>query len=440
MIRFFPLLALFAVPQAGAFCGTFVGTAEAPTNSAGEVAIVRDGTHTTLTVSNDIHGDTTDFAMVVPVPEILGADAIHTLDLGVFDRLRAYSAPREVAYTCADFEGDTDTDTDTDSDTDADSDTDTDSGVDVVAEYVVGEYHVQILSAEESDGLVTWLQTNGYAVPDGAVDLLGEYIAAGSYFFAAQVSPDAGIHDGDQLSPLQFSYDSDVYSLPIRIGTLNSPGEQDLVVYAINTYDEGAVEVANYPEATVESDCMLPDGEDLDTHVSDALDAAFAEDDRASWVTEYAWGNGGCDPCDGAGLAEQDLVNVGFDPDYHYGYNYYFTRLHLRYSPQEADQDLVLYKSNMTGTSQMRYIQYNHQMEDRFPICGTGFPDDPGSCDEDEGGGGDDTGVSVDDTGDPATGDGPGEVTCGGCSSGGSAGGALAPLLAALVLRRRRRG
>jgi hypothetical protein len=41
-------------------------------------------------------------------------------------------------------------------------------GVTVEATYDVGEYDVAILSAKESDGLVNWLNDNGYKIPAGA--------------------------------------------------------------------------------------------------------------------------------------------------------------------------------------------------------------------------------------------------------------------------------
>ena len=437
MLRLLPLLAALSAGTAHAFCGTFVGTADAPTNGASQVAIVRQGERTTLTVANDVHGDTRDFAMVVPVPTMLPEDAIRVVDPVVFAHLASYSAPRLVSYRCEDFaDADADTDTDSDSDTDADSDTDTD--VVVEAQYIVGEYDVQILAAEESESLVDWLQDNGYRVPDASAALLGEYIAGGSHFFAARVRPEAEIADGAMLSPLQFSYGSEVFGLPIRIGTLNSPGEQDLIVYAVTDYEDGAVGVSNYPEVEVEAECMLQPGDNLDDRVSDDIDAAFASESRASWLTEYAWGQGGCDPCTGGELSEQDLVSIGYAPDYHYGLYYFFTRLHLWYTPQQAAADLVLYPSRLTQNRQLRYIENNEQLEDRFPLCETGFAESPGTCDPEEDGVDD-----ADDVARDAAEEARRDEAARGCATGGAPsrrmGAIPAGLLVAALLARRRK-
>jgi MYXO-CTERM domain-containing protein len=379
MIRALLLPLLFG-GSAWGFCGTYVGGPDDElVNTASEVAMVRVGDQTTLTVRNDVQGDTSEFAMLVPVPEVLPFEAIHVLDHAVFDRLRTYSEPRLVSYECSDFawEDEADGDSDTDAAGDADSDTD----VDVEAEYVVGEYDVVLLSAGESTALVGWLNDNGYAVPEASADLLGEYIDGGSYFFAAKIHADAGIEPGDVLSPLQFTYTSEVFSLPIRIGTLNSPGEQDLNVYAITPFSDGSVGIANYREAHVEDECLWePDGDEtFGAFYEREFGEAYAEADGAVWVEEYAWGNGHCDPCTGVEPSATDMKSLGFPVETE---QYFFTRLHLRYAPVEATQDLVLYTSGIHEQDQMRYIQHEAYLEDRYPICGLGWASDPGSCDD----------------------------------------------------------
>ena len=61
-------------------------------------------------------------------------------------------------------------------------------------------------------------------------------------------------------------------------------------------------------------------------------------------------------------------------------YGYFITRLHLRYTPEEATQDPVFYMTGRTDQEQMRYIDYVYELEDRFPICGVGMVSDPGTC------------------------------------------------------------
>ena len=156
------------------FCGTYVGGAGSSLyNGASQIAVVRQGTQTTLTMANDVFGsgDLGEFALVVPVPEVLGPDDVSTVDAGVFDVLDGYSAPRLVSYTCDDFYwGDEGLDSAEDGgppSTDPDAD-----GVTVESAFVVGSYEIVVLSAEESSGLLTWLEANGYNGLDESAEAL----------------------------------------------------------------------------------------------------------------------------------------------------------------------------------------------------------------------------------------------------------------------------
>ena len=110
-----------------------------------------------------------------------------------------------------------------------------DLGVRVEARFTVGEYDIEILSAKYSDGLDTWLREHRYNIPAGAEPLLRPYVASGMKFFVAKVNADKVTFAGGQamLSPLRFHYDTDSFSLPIRLGLLNADGPQELIVSQI---------------------------------------------------------------------------------------------------------------------------------------------------------------------------------------------------------------
>ena len=438
-------LALLAAPGAHAFCGTYVGQAGSELyNSASQVAITRQGSRTTLTLANDVQGDVDTFAIVIPVPEVLGEGDVRVVDPALFARLDGYSAPRLVKYTCDDFRYDED-----DMTADASGGSDgsgpaADGSVTVEAEFAAGEYDITILSATESEGLIRWLQTNGYGVDVRAEELLGEYIEGGSYFFAARVALDRLPEGASWLSPLQFDYDAEVFGLPIRLGTLNSPGTQDLMVYTLTDFSDGRVGIANYPEVTVEDECMVRDEryDSFGDFWMEQVNGAFGA--GASYLTEYAYGNGHCDPCTGEPPSDDDLAALGFASDTSGGADtggsgsgayYFFTRLHMRYGLVGVDQDLVLYASGDTSQQQIRYIEHESFLEDLFPVCGEGMVEDPGSCDgtTDTGGDAASVGPSPYRSGDIAA--------CGGCATGGvgmPAVGAIALVLAGVVAGRRR--
>jgi len=426
MIR--PLLSLTLIlpGTADAFCGTYVGSAGSELyNSSSQIVVAREGTRTHLTLANDFEGNASDFAMVVPVPALLGPDDVKIVDPAILARIDAYSAPRLVSYTCDELyptsygngqwhggnggngateygesggcgcaaaapmvghdtavgiDPDTDTDTDADSDTDADADSDsplTPDAIDTVeveAEFAVGEYEIVILSAEESEGLILWLNLSGYAIPYETEATLSEYIQAGSYFIAAKVTLDDVLTDAQYLSPLRVSYDSDVVSLPIRLGALNSRGAQNLTIFAINDAADGKVGIANHIEVGIENECMYdPDRyESFGDFYKERLRAAMdIGGPLGAWTTEYSWQPTKCDPCtDDGPLTDSDAGNLGFSSG---ASSAHFTRLRVHYTPAQAHQDLVLYSSGRASQEQARYIAYRDELGESFPVCGLGF-------------------------------------------------------------------
>ena len=388
---------LLAAPSASAFCGAYAGSAGSDIyNSVSEVAMVRQGDRTTITVANDVQGANGGaFALLIPVPEVLSPDDVNVLAHETFDVLDGYSRPRMVTYTCDDFEpywSDPCQNLFLErSDFTAEMAADEGGGgfapdVDVEAEFVVGEYDIVVLSAEESDDLFTWLDNEGFSVSEATADVVQEALDSGAYFFAAKVSADADIEDGEMLSPLQFSYNTDVFGLPIRIGTAASKGQQDLIVYTVTDFYDGAVGISNYPEMSFEDECMLDGtsfqeehGGDIGSYYQQQFTDAYMAEPGADWMVEYKWGNGHCDPCTGTEPDSQLLANLGFDFEAQ-GYGYMVTRLHMRYTPEEATEDLTLYLSGINDQDQMRFIEYNEDLEYLFPVCGIGMVENPGQC------------------------------------------------------------
>lgn len=405
------LLMLASMP-AHAFCGSYVGTAGSDLyNEASEVVLVRDGAQTTLTMANDFEGELAEFAMIVPVPVVLTEDDVRVLDPALFDRLDIYSGPRLVSYTCDElYPEPPDLDTSSGSpggcytdysmaqETDNFRGVEDDAEVHVESQFIVGEYEVVVLSAEESGDLLQWLSDEGYQVSPNQDAMIQEYLDAGSLFFAARVFTDRLPEGQESLSPLQFSYESDALGLPIRLGTTNSTGSQDLVIYAITAADKGRLGISNYPEAELESVCLYDESqfEDFGDFYTGRFDLAVEE--QAMWVAEYGWllqnNSSKCDPCppdigddpfpvaDAIALGWGDVDSGGSGwmwgatiPDF------YFSRLHVRYTPEQATQDLALYESGITDNIQQRYVQYETYLESEYPVCDWGFvTDEPGSC------------------------------------------------------------
>ena len=76
-------------------------------------------------------------------------------------------------------------------------------------------------------------------------------------FFVAKVNLERKAKDGGTyLNPIAVAYESPKFMLPIRLGTANANGTQDLFVYALTR--DGKVETTNYRTQKIPSGQELP--------------------------------------------------------------------------------------------------------------------------------------------------------------------------------------
>jgi hypothetical protein len=370
---------------ADAFCGFYVSGADAKLfNNATQVVLMREGTRTVLSMQNNYQGPAADFAMVVPVPVILQKENVKTLPREVFAKVDQLDAPRLVEYweqdPCQPMHpheakgggvprpmvraG-------------AAPQKRQELGVTVEAEFTVGEYEVVILSAKDAGGLDTWLKQEKYKIPDGSEALFRPYVLAGSKFFVARVDVSKVTFEKDQgtpasagdaspsamLSPLRFHYDSVEFSLPVRLGLVNSNGTQDLIVHILAKGQR--YEVANYPNATIPTNFDVAENArgKFGPFYAALFDRTLEKNPKAV-ITEYSWDAGTCDPCPGPALSGNDLATLGADAlssasaapppapsprtpgmrGPRMGFmpsGFVITRLHARYSKDSLGEDLV---------------------------------------------------------------------------------------------------
>ena len=309
---------VFGASDAQAFCGFFVSDVKQPLyNSATQVVMMREGTKTVLSMRNNYQGPTEDFAMVIPVPQVLSEESVKTLDDAIFARMNKFSAPRMVEYhernPCANrgrrgFGMKKSMSRDMMAPVQERAATEEESTVTIEAQFEVGEYEILILSAKESNGLEKWLLSNKYNIPEGAAKVLAPYIAQGMYFFVAKVNAKKVKFDAKGnalLSPLRFNYDSKDFSLPVRLGLLNADGAQDLIVHIVSR--ESRYKVANYKNVAIPTNLIIDKKVRPDfATFYEQLFQATVDANPAAVITEFAWGGVPgpsqtppvkCDPC-----------------------------------------------------------------------------------------------------------------------------------------------
>lgn len=356
-----------------AFCGFYVAQGgERLLNHASKVVLAHQGDRTAITMSSDVSGNPRDFALVIPVPTTIRRDQVRLVQSQTVDHLDGFSVPRLVEY----FDPDpcppaydlsraypsppamarAPSPVGRARDVDA-------LGVKVEASYSVGEYDILVLSAQNSGGLLTWLNANGYKVPPAAEPTIRSYLGQKMQFFVAKVNLERQERSGNPfLRPIQVEYRSSKFMLPIRLGTVNADGPQEMVVLALT--ERGRVETTNY--RTVQ----MPTGTEVPLFVKDdfagfykaAFDRQVSDADGRAVFLEYAWDMGSCDPCSAPQLSADELRELGAPWDRNggrtrgFGGNAFVTRLHLRYDREHFPEDLALQETGDRETYQARYV------------------------------------------------------------------------------------
>ena len=360
---------------ASAFCGFYVAKADSKLfNKSSKVVLARDGDTTAITMASDYEGEPKEFAVVIPVPTFIERKQIGVVEMKTIDHLDAFTAPRLVEYRDEDpcsplvmmMRRNGALPASPTAVAAMDYRDGRYKGVTVEANYDVGEYDVSILSANESDGLVNYLTDNGYKIPAGADAVLGSYIKQKMRFFVAKVNIERiqGLNNG-YLRPLQVRYDTAKFMLPLRLGTVNSNGPQDLIILALSK--NGRVETANYRTVKLPSNIEVPlyVKQEFGPFYRAMFERAVERENMQAVFVEYAWDMGWCDPCAADPLTNKELVELGArwiasDANVPYrsgqGANAYVTRLHVRYDGKTFPEDLVLLETKDRTNFQGRYI------------------------------------------------------------------------------------
>jgi hypothetical protein len=368
-------LTVIITATAQAFCGFYVARADTSLfNKASQVVLVRDENRTVITMANDFEGEVKDFAVVIPVPTLIEREQINVGDRAIVEHLDAYTAPRLVEYhdpdPCMRYEylkSARDSAFPQSTVAEREQQAARSMGVTIEASYTVGEYDILILSAEESGGLIRWLKQNDYKLPTGAEKVVDSYLKQDMRFFVAKVNLEEQSRLGYQyLRPLQVAYESNKFMLPIRLGTLNAKGKQELYVYALTR--TGRVETTNYRTVKLPSNTEVPEfvqGEFAEFYRAMFDKQVEAENERAVFL-EYAWDMGWCDPCAADPLSAQELKKLGvFWVDNPAGQskisppqaqNVFVTRLHVRYDSKHFPEDLVFQETGDRQNYQGRYV------------------------------------------------------------------------------------
>ena len=224
-------LALLLLPNPAWACGgIFCDSLQPVDQSAERIIFSFDGQMLDTEVQITYQGQDDDFAWVVPVP---AEPELYESNDAFFTQLANATVPAFTllsdstggSLACGGFAQSTGATLDS-----AAVPRDGANGVSVVSEQTVGPYDTVVLQATSSDVLVTWLQDQGYSLPDALSESLAPYAAEGQYFVALKLSSDKSTGD---LAPLGMRYAATAASIPIQLTAIAATPDLPIEVFVL---------------------------------------------------------------------------------------------------------------------------------------------------------------------------------------------------------------
>jgi MYXO-CTERM domain-containing protein len=321
----FLALAVASIPRsAAAFPGFFASKKSEPIkNHSTQIAVMKRAADTVVSVMPDYDGPIEGFAMVMLVPSDVTIDKVTTLKRDFIDRLDSLTAPRFHEYWEQDpcdpgpAEQEWERNLKVAPTAPADPSAATlkpakELFLDVKAKQKEGEYKFTLLDAGAD--VAAWLSSHGYKVPEGAAAAVKDYATLRP--LVAEVDAKRIELTGDNLavlSPIRFSTSQPFDTIPSRLGLVNAPKEQELLIYVIDP--ESRYEAKNYktifPPTNIELDFSAK--ERMGEFYNALYDLILTKQPQ-SFLSEYAWSAEGCgQPCATEPLMISELLSLGGD-------------------------------------------------------------------------------------------------------------------------------
>ncbi len=267
------LIPLLSVAPASALaCGAFACNNGQPINQAAErILFVPEGERLHMHVKITYEGPPTGFAWILPVPP--GVETGLSSEV-LFDALDANHAPRfqmlrEDIGACEMNWSDAGA-----------PDAAVAPGVEVLSREAVGPYDRVILQAAGVADLRTWLDENGFAVPNEIDARLAPYIERGAHFVAIRLQAEA---DSGDIVPLRLTLDTTTPTIPVVPTAIAATQDMGIIVHILGA---SRAVPTNYRHVVINMAAI--DWRTGGGNYADVVSAAIDEAGGLGFVTDYA--------------------------------------------------------------------------------------------------------------------------------------------------------
>ncbi len=274
--------ALLLAPKPAHACGgLFCSTAPVDQNAERILFEVHPGGAVTATVEISYTGDPAEFSWIVPVPET--PDHMAVAPVSALRLLDQATGPRIISppTTCTEPFGFRNFD----DAVPAPSANESDAGGGVTVEDlpIVGPYNPQVISADDPDLLVAWLEDNNYTITDEMKPLIAEYVGTGFKFLGVKLVPDAGVAD---IAPLSFTCPNpEGPFIPLKLTAVASEPEMGVMVFVAASQRYAS---QNYRMLTVPTDQVQMDPRTGISNYYPLVSWLVDQEGSTAFVTEFA--------------------------------------------------------------------------------------------------------------------------------------------------------
>lgn len=209
-----------------------------------------DGT-LTIVVEIGYVGAPEGFAWILPVPETPTLGTAPASSMLLLDAVTAPSIVPPSIYWNWEDDGDSSTGGD-DDDAAGDDDDDDD---DVIVEDLpqVGPYDPTVVSSDDPEALIDWLNDNGYLITTEMEPYVAGYVAQGMKFLGLRLAPGSAVQD---VAPIAVTYTGTVPSIPLTLTGVSAAPEMSFLVFVAG---EGRFGPQNWSDLEVPTDLLQAD-------------------------------------------------------------------------------------------------------------------------------------------------------------------------------------
>ncbi|HEU5060309.1 MAG TPA: DUF2330 domain-containing protein [Kofleriaceae bacterium] len=154
--------------------------------------------------------------------------------------------------------------------------------VDVYREEVVGPYQTVVIGSEDPVALITWLNDNGYAVPEATRPTIRHYTDQGSLFVVLRLAPDQGVN---AMQPVRVEYPGYMGTFPLRMVTVGAYGSLSMTLWIIAEQRFGGL---NYPTVEIDPADLVWDFAEGSSNYRALFRRAIDDAGGRAWVAQFA--------------------------------------------------------------------------------------------------------------------------------------------------------